>query len=183
MIWFTADTHFGHKNILEYTQRPFESVEQMDEALIEKWNSKVSPDDEVYHLGDVGLCPPKKLAKTLDRLNGKIYLIKGNHDKSAEACKDRFEWIKDYHEMVVPDSDCFKGQQLIVMLHYAMRVWQASHYGTYHLYGHSHGQLTDDPNSLSFDVGVDSNDFAPINYEDVKRIMSEKTWEKPDLRG
>lgn len=72
MIWFTADTHFGHKNILEYSARPFSTVEEMDEALISNWNNKVASDDEIYHLGDVALCSPSKLNKILDRLNGKI---------------------------------------------------------------------------------------------------------------
>ncbi|WP_108867399.1 metallophosphoesterase family protein [Aquimarina aquimarini] len=182
MIWFTADTHFGHKNILDYTNRSFSSVDEMDEVLIENWNDKVYPDDEVYHLGDVGLCSPNKLKKILERLNGKIYLIKGNHEKSAEACKDRFEWIKDYYELIMPDPDGFKEQQLVVLFHYAMRVWQASHHGTYHIYGHSHGELSDDPNALSFDVGVDCHNYGPINYQDIKKIMKNKNWTKPLLR-
>lgn len=182
MIWFTADTHFGHKNIIEYANRPFDSIEHMDEALINNWNNKVSPDDEVYHLGDVALCSPSKLNKILDRLNGKIYLIKGNHEKSAEACKDRFEWIKDYHELVMTDDDAYQGKQLLVLFHYAMRVWQASHHGTYHIYGHSHGTLLDDPNSLSFDIGVDCHNYSPINYQEIKNIMKKKEWVKPDLR-
>ena len=98
MIWFVSDTHFGHKNILKYTKRPFSSVEEMDEILIANWNNRVKEEDEVYHLGDVALCSPNKLRKILDRLKGKIYLIRGNQDRSAEACRDRFEWIKDYHE-------------------------------------------------------------------------------------
>ncbi|MBW4606355.1 MAG: metallophosphoesterase family protein [Hassallia sp. WJT32-NPBG1] len=183
MIWFTSDTHFGHKNILKYTSRPFSSIEEMDEVLIENWNSKVASDDEVYHLGDVGLYSPGKLRKILDKLNGKIYLIRGNHDESAQTCKDRFEWIKDYYELLMPDSDGYQGKQLIILFHYAMRVWQASHYGSYHLYGHSHGELPDDPNSLSFDVGVDCHNYAPINYDDVKRIMKNKNWKSPKLRG
>lgn len=182
MIWFTADTHFGHKKIIEYANRPFDSIEQMDEALINNWNNKVSHEDEVYHLGDVALCSPSKLNKILDRLNGKIYLIKGNHEKSVEACKDRFEWIKDYHELIIPDNDAFQGKQLLVLFHYAMRVWQASHHGTYHIYGHSHGTLPDDPESLSFDVGVDCHNYEPINYQNIKNIMEQKNWIKPNLR-
>jgi calcineurin-like phosphoesterase family protein len=182
MIWFTSDTHFGHKKILEYTNRPFASVEKMDETLIDNWNQKVADDDEVYHLGDVALTSPSKLRKILDRLKGKIYLVRGNHDKSAEACKERFEWIKDYYELTIDDSDGYQGKQLVVLFHYAMRVWQASHYGTYHLYGHSHGQLPDDPTSLSFDIGIDCHNYAPINYDDVKRIMKTKNWTPPKLR-
>jgi calcineurin-like phosphoesterase family protein len=183
MKWFTADTHFGHKNIIEYANRPFSSIEEMNESLIRNWNDHVSFDDEVYHLGDVGLCSPGQLKKILERLNGKIYLIKGNHEKSAEACKDRFEWIKDYFELIIPDNDFHQGRQLVVLMHYPMRVWQASHYGAYHLYGHTHGSLRDDITSLSFDVGVDCHQFTPISYNEVKNIMNRKQWIKPDLRN
>lgn len=183
MIWFTADTHFGHKNIIEYAHRPFNSVDEMDEALINNWNNVVMTNDEVYHLGDVALCNTNKLKDILNRLNGKIYLIRGNHEKSAEACKERFEWIKDYYELIMSDTDVFGGEQLLVLFHYAMRVWNASHYGTYQLYGHTHGELTDDPNLLSIDVGVDCHNFTPINYNTIKELMKKKTWTKPSLRG
>ena len=183
MIWFTADTHFGHKNILEYSARPFSTIEEMNEALIKNWNSKVANDDDVFHLGDVGLCSPSKLKEILNQLNGKIYLIRGNHEKSAEACKERFEWIKDYYELSIDDQEGYQGKQLVVLMHYAMRVWPASHFGTYHLYGHSHGELPDDTSSLSLDVGVDCHNYAPVSYEDVNRIMKTKKWIRPHLRG
>ena len=178
-IFFTADHHFGHKNIIKFANRPFASVEEMNKALIERWNAKVGPDDEVYHLGDVGLCSQGKLRKILERLNGKIYLIRGNHEKSAEACHSRFEWIKDYHELVVDDPDQERGQQLVVLMHYAMRVWNVSHWGSYMLYGHSHGELSDDPNARLIDVGVDCHNFAPISYAEVKAIMANKSWKPP----
>lgn len=98
-------------------------------------------------------------------MKGKIYLITGNHDQSAEAFRDPFEWIKDYYELEINDSDGYKGKQLLVLFHYTMRVWQASYYETYHLYGHSHGELPDISNSLSFDVGVDYHHYAPSNYD------------------
>ena len=179
MIWFTADTHFGHKNILKYTKRPFKTTTEMDEHLILKWNEKVQPDDEVYHLGDFALCSPGRLREILWRLNGKIYLIKGNHEDSALACKDRFEWIKDYYELAMPDKNGYREKQYVMLFHYAMKVWNGSHHGTYHLYGHSHGTLPDDPTQRAFDVGVDCHDYAPINYEQVKAIMKKKNWKSP----
>jgi len=178
-IFFTSDHHFGHKNIIKYSNRPFDSVEEMDELMIQRWNEKVSIEDEVYHLGDVGLSSPNKLRNILDRLNGKIYLIKGNHEKSALECHARFEWIKDYHELIVKDADFERGQQLLVLFHYGIREWNSSHWGSYHLYGHSHGTLEDISTSLSFDVGVDCHDFYPISYEDVKSIMKQKEWTPP----
>lgn len=178
-VFFTADHHFGHKNIIKYSNRPFESVQEMDETMIQRWNEKIKPGDEVYHLGDVGLCSPEKLRKILDRLNGQKYLIKGNHEKSAIACKEKFEWIKDYHELVVPDTEFEKGKQMIVLFHYALRVWNAGHWGTYHLYGHSHGMLEDRSDFRCFDVGVDCHDFYPLSYEEVKAVMKQKNWTAP----
>ncbi len=178
-LFFTADHHFGHKRILEYSERPFESIEAMDQAMIERWNEKVGPEDEIYHLGDVGLCSPGKLRKILAQLNGKIYLIKGNHEKSALTCRERFEWIKDYYELAVPDPDHDRGRQPIVLFHYALRVWNASHWGTYHLYGHTHGTLPDDPKARSFDIGVDCHNFYPLSYDEVKAIMQQKDWTPP----
>ncbi|MFK7937213.1 MAG: metallophosphoesterase, partial [Saprospiraceae bacterium] len=128
-IFFTSDHHFGHKNIIKFSNRPFASVEEMDEHLIRCWNEKVGADDEVYHLGDVGLCSAKKLNKILARLNGTIYLIKGNHEGAALACANRFAWIKDYHELVVKDPEHERGEQFIALFHYAMRTWNASHWG------------------------------------------------------
>ncbi|MFY0630156.1 MAG: metallophosphoesterase family protein [Flavobacteriaceae bacterium] len=178
-IYFTSDHHFGHKNIIKFSGRPFKNVNEMDEVLIQRWNEKVNPEDEVYHLGDVGLSSSGKLRKILDRLNGKIYLINGNHEKSAQDCHTRFEWIKDYYELVVKDDEFERGEQLIVLFHYSMREWNASHWGTYHLYGHSHGTLSDDPTSRSFDIGVDCHNFYPLSYEEVKAIMKTKNWRPP----
>lgn len=180
-IWFTADTHFGHANIIKYTNRPFQSVKEMNIVMVENWNAFVHPDDEVYHLGDVALCDAGHLAKLLDKLNGKIYLIKGNHEKTAMACQDRFEWVKDYHELIVEDPTTPKGRRLIILMHYAMRVWNASHHGSWQLYGHSHGTLPDDPNLLSIDVGVDCHNFRPVSYAEVAEIMARKTWVPPFL--
>ncbi|MGK0391429.1 MAG: calcineurin-like phosphoesterase family protein [Maribacter sp.] len=178
-IYFTSDHHFGHKNIIKFSNRPFASVDEMDQEMINRWNEKVQPNDKVYHLGDVGLCSPGRLKKILDQLNGHIFLIKGNHEKSALACRDRFEWIKDYYELKVDDVDCKKGVQLLCLFHYAQRTWNAGHWGTYHLYGHSHGSLPDDPAARSFDVGVDCHDFYPISYDEVKIIMDRKNWVAP----
>lgn len=177
--WFTADTHFGHSNIIQYSNRPYTGAKDMDEQLIQSWNACVGPEDEVYHLGDVGLCDPVYMRKILNRLHGKIYLIRGNHEKAAMACTDRFEWVKDYHELVIEDKTAARERRLIVLMHYAMRVWNASHHGSWHLYGHSHGSLPDDPNALAFDVGVDCHGFKPLSLHEVSQIMSRKTWIPP----
>ncbi len=178
-IFFTADSHFGHNNIIKYANRPFTNVEEMNEELIKRWNSKIKSNDKVYHLGDVGLGSANSLRDVLYKLNGKIYLIKGNHESAALQHGNRFEWIKDYFELSVKDEDASSGKQKIVLFHYAMKVWRSSYKGTWHLYGHSHGSLPDDINSLSFDVGVDCHNFYPLSYNEVKAIMIQKQWTAP----
>ena len=158
-----------------------ETIERHDNALIEKWNAKVPKDGIVYHLGD--FCMDRhKIEKILKQLNGHIFLIKGNHDKKdlLVETKNYFHWIKDYYEIKVNDSDASRGKQNIILCHYAFRVWNKSHYGSWHLYGHSHGSLPDDPNSLSIDVGVDVHNYEPISYEEVKQFMNNKKYKPID---
>ncbi len=179
-IFFTSDHHFGHANIIRFCNRPFETVEQMNQVMIERWNEKVKANDMVYHLEDLGLTNRENMAEIIDQLNGKIHLVTGNHEGAALSNKKKFQWVKDYYELKVKDETLKNGvQQRIILFHYAMRVWNGSHRGTWQLYGHSHGELPDLQDQLAFDVGVDSHDFYPISYEEVKAIMKQKTWTPP----
>ena len=102
MIYFTADTHFNHINIIKFCDRPYELIDEMNEALIENWNSVVGKDDEIYHLGDFGWGDNVDNLDILRRLNGTKYLVKGNHDWKLlkdKAIRSEFEWIKDYNEL------------------------------------------------------------------------------------
>jgi calcineurin-like phosphoesterase family protein len=81
-IWFTSDHHFGHKNIIEFSKRPFASVDEMNVEMIKRWNEKVRQDDIVYHVGDFALMSPGKLRQLRSQLNGRICLITGNHESS-----------------------------------------------------------------------------------------------------
>jgi calcineurin-like phosphoesterase family protein len=171
--WFTSDTHFGHTNIIKHCNRPFNSVEEMDEQLIRYWNECVKPGDFVYHLGDFALVSREKTLEIFNRLNGIIHFIKGNHDDSAESIKKKFAWFKDVHMIKVYD-------QQIWLSHYAHRVWNKSHHGVWHLYGHSHGSLPCDNTSLSFDVGIDCHDYRPINFDTVTKIMKSKSYKPVD---
>jgi calcineurin-like phosphoesterase family protein len=179
--WFTADTHFGHANIIKFTAREFETVGHMNENMIGEWNAKVRPVDLVYHLGDFGLAPLRVLGEIRKRLNGRIHLIKGNHDRD-DIGKLGFEWVKDYHLLRVKDEDAQRGRSKIVLSHYAFLVWDQSHRGSWNLHGHSHGTLPDDKNARRIDVGWDV--FGrPVEYEEVKAIMAKKTWKPKDHHG
>ena len=174
-VWFTADTHFFHKNILIHCNRPFTDVEEMNDKIVENWNSLVKPDDMVFHLGDFCFGTLEHWKSIRSRLNGSIRLIRGNHDKiQTSQITDLFESVNDYLKIRVEDKEANQGWQYLILSHYAFRVWDQAHYGSFHLYGHSHGNLPDDPDSLSFDVGVDCHEFKPISYDQVKNIMSKK---------
>ncbi len=176
-LWFTADHHFGHGNIIRFCGRPFANVEEMNETLIANWNKVVRPQDTVYHLGDLFLLPSGEAKKIRARLNGTICLIRGNHERTAESLQGAFAWIKDYYELKVADVDvppARQHMQHIVLCHYAFRVWNRSHHGAWHLYGHSHGTLPEIPGQLAFDVGVDCHEFTPISYDQVKQAMRER---------
>lgn len=148
-LFLTADTHFGHANIVRYAQRPFASIEAHDEALIANWNATVAPGDIVYHLGDFAFASRDATAGYLQRLHGQVFLIEGNHDKSAHQLRDSFGFFKQVHEL-----SC--GGHRIWLSHYAHRVWPSSHHGTLHCYGHSHNSLPEDPSVRAMDVGVDA---------------------------
>jgi calcineurin-like phosphoesterase family protein len=136
--FFTSDTHFWHTNIVEHSHRPFSSIEEMNEKLIENWNSVVTKKDNVYHLGDFSYGNKTKGLELTERLNGHIHLIRGNHDKVAWQIRHKFIWFKDVHEITVEN-------QSIWLSHYAHRTWNKMHYGVWHCFGHSHGSLQDDP--------------------------------------
>ena len=172
-IFFTSDHHFGHKAIIKHAKRPFQSVDEMNEIMIQKWDEKIRKYDTVYHLGDIGLMASSRLIEILNRLNGKIHLIKGNHDDLNRNCKERFEWIKDYHEIKLPNPDS-TNNQLIVMMHYPLLTWKGKYSGSYHLFGHSHGKLNNFNRNTALDVGVDCHNFYPISFEEVRTVITGK---------
>lgn len=176
--YFTSDTHFGHANIIKYCSRPFESVEAMDAALIKNWNRRVGPDDTVWHLGDFSMnAGVERVRKYRERLNGRIHLIWGNHDKRTPEVAALFESVHDLTKVSFSEAGETRD---VVLCHYAMRVWGASHRGAWHLYGHSHGSLTDDLHALSLDIGLDCWDYAPVSVQQIAARMQQKQWRPVD---
>jgi calcineurin-like phosphoesterase family protein len=164
-VWFTSDTHFGHANIVKYSNRPFASVLEMDEALIANWNARVRPNDEVWHLGDFTFKAEAEATLYLNRLNGLKHLIWGNHD--SERVRSLALWASSQ-----PYAELSMNGKRIVLLHYGLRVWNRSHHGALHFYGHSHGSLPGDRQSC--DVGVDNPvcRYAPWRLEEIERHLA-----------
>lgn len=179
--FFTADHHFNHANIIKYCRRPFTSVDEMDATLIQLWNETVGADDIVYHLGDFTLQGLTKFETTVWQLNGRLRIMPGSHDQrwlekyqaGAPNLHTRpghpIELLPPLVSLEIPELGNEKYPQVIVLCHYAMRVWDRSHYGAWHLYGHSHGDLPG--HGLSFDVGVDCHSYRPLSLEEVAQRM------------
>lgn len=163
MTFFTADTHFGHENIIRLCNRPFGSIEEMDETLILNWNSVVGIQDTIYFLGDFSHKSRKPFKFYLDQLNGIKHIVLGNHDKKPTTYTDYFESVSDLKFIEVEGQD-------IVLCHYPMLSWKKKSRGAWHLYGHVHtANLSAHSSAYAYNVGVDTNNFTPISLEELNK--------------
>ena len=172
MIWFTSDLHLGHRAVINMCGRPFETLDQMTEEIIQKFNSYVKKNDTAYILGDIAhRTPVEEVNRMIGRLNGKKILCKGNHDKKYDP--DLFEGIYDFLEIAVYGVN-------ISLMHYPMMSWPKSHHGSLHLHGHIHSKgdynlQQKKDGILRYDVGVDANGFYPVSIKQVKEFMEIST--------
>ncbi len=162
--FFTSDNHFGHFKIIEHCNRPFSSLEEMEEKMVERWNGVVTNNDRVYCLGDFGFKNTISAAKHFSRLKGKKILISGNHDNNKIKA---LRWERVHYDAPMISL----GGMQIVLNHYSMRTWNKSHRGSYHLFGHSHGKIS--TYFRSFDIGVDCWGFSPVELEQVKQFFQQ----------
>lgn len=176
-IFFTADTHYGHYNVIKYSNRPFKDCIEMDSAMIEAWNSRVGSEDTVYHLGDFSFRRTEYTTDIIRALNGKIHLILGNHDrKMRPEIRKLFASVNYYADLTIDN-------QFIVMSHYPMVTWHGSSRNSWMLHGHCHGNLQANKTSSSkrMDVGVDTNTmYAPWSFEEVSEYMKNKEFNAED---
>lgn len=169
--WFISDTHFGHKNILEYQKnnRPFSSLNEMHEVMIERWNGVVKPKDNVWHLGDVAF--GKANLDILARLNGVKRLIMGNHDhyninfylKYFNRVAGCFTWEKCCLSHIPIHEDCFRSRYIL------------------NIHGHLHSKdvnlivptehansFLEFPNPIYYNVSCEKNNLTPINADFIR---------------
>jgi calcineurin-like phosphoesterase family protein len=188
--WFTSDTHYGHKNIIrfcEWSRGHFKNTDEMDEVMINNWNEVVSENDAVYHLGDFAFAPQNRIREVLSRLRGRIYVLAGNHDKAISGSFGQSLVDFNYISGLIPAChEISVNGQRFILNHYAMRIWNKSHYGAMHLFGHSHGSLPGYGKSV--DVGVDSKEMGeftgrymyPFSVDEVVAFLNQKPKETPD---
>lgn len=177
MMWFTADLHFGHSSILSKMNRPFETLERMNQGLIAAINERVAPSDSLYVLGDFAY---QTTAENARRLREQIacehvHLIRGNHDDSwsTGAGAGIFETEQDYLEIAPGYA---RGHKL-VLFHYPIMSWNGKRRDAIALHGHVHskGPTNNERNRergiLRYDVGVDANSYAPVSLTEVLKFF------------
>lgn len=174
-IWFTSDLHLNHSKIIEYCNRPFSNVEEMNEMLINNWNSVVKPEDIVFCLGDIALGGSGAWNTLIPRLNGKIHLILGNHDirNWRESYKKLFESVS---EQLTVEID----KKTFILTHFPLLCYHGTwetEMNVINLIGHVHTLKANNSGKdferlqylfpTQYDVGVDFNDYRPISYNQV----------------
>ncbi len=185
MIFFTSDQHFGHNNILKICNRPFQSLDEMTSSFIKNWNATVSSADTIYILGDFSFKGSTFTTAIANQLNGRKFLIKGNHDKfiknkqviSGDISSPTFPsqhpaflHTQDYAEIRIEN-------QWFILSHYPITDWNGFHRDSIMLHGHQHNSPSYNlQNKMKdykmFDVGVDANQFAPIPYSHLLSFFS-----------
>lgn len=178
-IFFTADHHFGHENILTYCpNRKFANIEHHDATLIQVWNERIKPSDWVYHVGDFGFDADYNCF-ILKRLMGNKVLITGNHDKKTVKNKEFYSYWKKVHNTYHEIEVNFEGKMVLVVLcHYPLATWNKFFHGSFHLHGHVHST----PENQKIpkmkhrkDIGVDSReDCGPWEKNELLIQMTEE---------
>ncbi|ANK71709.1 hypothetical protein FA04_03110 [Ensifer adhaerens] len=172
--FYIADTHLMHERLVSMQPRQFASIDEHDEAIMSRWNAVVGDEDIVYHLGDVAFGLAKnadRVREIFGRLNGRKYLIIGNHDLdkrgNLHAALASLDWAaRPEHALRTRD-----GGHDIWLAHYAARTWPCSGYGSFHFYGHSHGKLPGVGRSRDVGVDMPDVDFTPKTFSELTRGM------------
>lgn len=170
MNYYIADTHFGHENIIRFSKRPFANATEMDKALIDNWNSRVTDDDDVYILGDFAYRSknPMWYAKML---KGKKHLIVGNHDSKLINHPD----LEKYFVEVTDIKTISDHGTKIVCCHYPMVEWDGYYRDVMHFYGHIHNNSSNATNKYmqsvknAYNVGADLINFTPRTLTEIIR--------------
>ena len=169
MTYFTADLHLGHNNIIASCGRPFSDVDEMNNAIIGNWNSRVTDRDDVWVLGDVAYRSAEHVGTFLGRMKGRKHLVLGNHDRSWMKTLDASEYFVSIEQMSFLSLE---GRN-IILCHYPMMEWDGSHHGSYLVYGHIHGNYGQSfwplisSNDHMLNAGVDINGFYPVTFPEL----------------
>lgn len=176
MIYFWSDVHFSHKKIIEFcpSSRQFKDIDEMNAAIIERWNKRVKNTDDIYFLGDFSF--DKNPEGHFYQLNGRKHLITGNHDSNRKSVMS-LPWSSIADIKTVR----YNGSRA-VLCHFPIESWQDMHHGSLHLHGHSHGNLNHYM-PHRFDVGFDSLPDGPVSFDEIIELAKPQIFESVDHHG
>lgn len=157
-LYITSDQHFNHRRIIEYAERPFKTVEEMNEVMIENWNKKVGKNDVVLHLGDFALGKKTELMAVKDRLNGHIMLINGSHDRDILKIKEE--------KFMIIEGNLKMGHIIFSHEPLALKVIPT---GFTNVHGHIHNK--DSYHGLN--VSVEKTDYTPLSLDELKERIEQ----------
>ena len=172
-MFFTSDTHFDDTYAIQYFNRPFRSVDEMNAVMVDRWNGVLTNEDLVYHLGDFTPKGLEHFTKWAGQLNGKLKVLPGNMDRNwlqGFTASEKVQVLAPLVKLELLEVGTAGQPQVMILCHYSMQVWERSNHGSWHLFGHTHGSLKGI--GLSFDVGVDCTDFTPLSLEAVALKMA-----------
>ena len=188
-VFFISDLHFGHKYVIEFDKRPFKDVQEMETEMIRRWNAKVSPEDHVFVVGDMfGKVTTAHAGEIVHTLNGKIHLIRGNHDPKGELFESLFEEVVPSKAIRVR----VRGEkQIVIMRHRLLPIFKGNNEGVVQLYGHTHGSAVADLEDRyihfmnwlgvpmhSFNVGACRMNYEPRTLEEILEEAGELLLQK-----
>lgn len=168
MIMYTADLHFGHKNIIAFDKRPFANVNEMDKTLIKLWNERVQKNDDVYILGDFCYRSDNEPSWYLKQLKGKKHLILGNHDKVIQNDNKAMEYFETIEKMLF----IIDNKEKICLCHFPIAEWNGFYNGSWHVYGHIHNQRNETFEFMrnrdkSLNSGCMINNYIPVSLKEL----------------
>lgn len=181
-FYFISDTHFNHKNIIKYCNRPFENIDEMNKVLIENWNNTVTDFDTIFHLGDVALTSESEMRELIPKLKGKKILVKGNHDKKSN------EFFRNVGFGIIPENPLKLNKEKLILSHKPLKDTEIPD-GYVNVHGHIHNnplhKINPETNEmeypeelysdkLHFNVSVDVIDFKPISLEELLKRLEER---------
>ncbi len=166
MRYYTSDNHFCHAKIIEYCKRPFANVGEMNAEMVRRWNEIVTPEDEVYHLGDFAFGPVEAIGHFLAKLNGKVFIVLGNHDRKQQIMERYFGYGRVFKELMIRDCDMALYLSHKPNVRYKEVMGFVGNTPTEHVSAdfHLHGHLHEKQKRLgdTINVGVDQWDFRPV---------------------
>lgn len=169
MDYYISDLHLGHMNAIRFDNRPFRDTAHMEKAILNNWNSKIMPNDDVYILGDIFYHYPYNKKAFIEKLCGRLHFIVGNHDKGLINEKP----VLSLFESVDLIKRIDDNGRMVILCHYPIADWDGKYHGSYHIYGHVHANLNEAHRFMltqerAFNAGCMINGYVPCTLEELE---------------